>query len=50
MAGSSGARPPGSAMPSADGAADTAQRPEVLAGAAFAGGLVAAMILKRLGN
>jgi hypothetical protein len=42
--------PPGSAAPSADGGAGVADRPEVLAGAAFAGGLAAAMILKRLGR
>jgi hypothetical protein len=29
---------------------DPAERPEVLVGAAFAGGLLAAMILKRLGR
>jgi hypothetical protein len=31
-------------------AGSPADRPEVLAGAAFAGGIVAAMILKRLGR
>jgi hypothetical protein len=43
-------RPPGTAA--AEGAAETpmADRPEVLVGAAFAGGLVAAQILKRLGR
>jgi hypothetical protein len=45
--------PPGSAAPSGAGGVDLdalSDRPEVLAGAAFAGGLVAAMILKRLGR
>jgi hypothetical protein len=37
----------GSAGPAA---APPFERPEVQAGAAFAGGLVAALILKRLGN
>jgi hypothetical protein len=46
-------RPAGSAsMGGGDsgGAASAAQRPEAMVGAAFAGGLIAAMILKRLGN
>jgi hypothetical protein len=43
----SAAPPPVSASPSGEALAD---RPEVLVGAAFAGGLVAAMILKRLGR
>ncbi|MCW2957622.1 MAG: hypothetical protein JWP18_425 [Solirubrobacterales bacterium] len=43
----SAAPPPVSAPPSGDALAD---RPEVLVGAAFAGGLVVAMILKRLGR
>jgi hypothetical protein len=45
--------PPGSAAPAGPGSLDLealSDRPEVLAGAAFAGGLVAAMILKRLGR
>jgi hypothetical protein len=48
--------PPGSAAPAgsaAPGGLDLealSDRPEVLAGAAFAGGLVAAMILKRFGR
>jgi hypothetical protein len=45
--------PPGSAAPAGAGGVDLdalSDRPEVLAGAAFAGGLVAAMILKRLGR
>jgi hypothetical protein len=43
-------RPPGTAA--AEGASEMpmADRPEVLVGAAFAGGLVAAKILKRLGR
>jgi hypothetical protein len=40
--------PAGSAMP--EGGVPLTQRPEALVGAAFAGGLLAAMILKRLGN
>lgn len=53
-------RPPGSAAPAGstgtggpgglDLEALANDRPEVLAGAAFAGGLIAAMILKRLGH
>jgi hypothetical protein len=52
----SSSHPPGSAAPSGSagpGGLDLdalSDRPEVLAGAAFAGGLVAAMILKRLGH
>jgi hypothetical protein len=42
--------PPGSAAPSGVDLDALSDRPEVLAGAAFAGGLVAAMILKRLGR
>jgi hypothetical protein len=44
--------PPGAESPSpADKAAQVASdRPEVLVGAAFAGGLVLAMLLKRLGG
>ena len=38
--------PPGSSMP--EGGIPTTERPEALVGAAFAGGFVAAMILKRL--
>jgi hypothetical protein len=34
----------------AQAAAPSTERPEVLVGAAFAGGLVAALILKRLGS
>ncbi len=44
-------QPPGTALPT--GAADAegvAARPEVLAGAAFAGGLVVAMIIRRALN
>jgi len=44
----SSGHPPGSAMP--EGGVPTTERPEVLVGAAFAGGLVLAMILKRLGR
>ena len=40
--------PAGSAMP--DSGIPATERPEVLVGAAFAGGLVAAKILKRLGR
>jgi uncharacterized membrane protein len=43
----SAAPPPFPASPSADA---NAERPEVLVGAAFAGGLVVAMLLKRLGR
>ncbi len=43
----SAAPDPASAPPAGDAAAD---RPEVLVGAAFAGGLVFAMMLKRLGR
>lgn len=44
--------PPVYAAPPADGRADAngGERPEVLVGAAFAGGLVLALILKRLGS
>ncbi len=38
--------PPGSVLP--EGGIPFAERPEALVGAAFAGGLVAALILKRL--
>jgi hypothetical protein len=38
--------PPGSAMP--PGGIPFTERPEALVGAAFAGGLVAALLLKRL--
>ena len=40
--------PPGSASP--EGGVPVTERPEALVGAAFAGGLVAALILKRLGR
>jgi hypothetical protein len=40
--------PPGSAMP--EGGIPFTERPEALVGAAFAGGLVLALILKRLGR
>jgi hypothetical protein len=40
--------PPGSSMP--EGGIPLTERPEALVGAAFAGGLVAAMILRRLGR
>ncbi len=40
--------PAGSAMP--EGGISAAERPEVLVGAAFAGGFLAALILKRLGR
>ena len=40
--------PPGSAMPS--GGIPITERPEALVGAAFAGGLLTALILKRLGR
>jgi hypothetical protein len=49
-------RPAGTAAPSAsfDGpssaVSSAAERPEVLVGAAFAGGLITAMLLKRLGR
>jgi hypothetical protein len=43
--------PAGSAMfGGAQAAAPSTERPEVIVGAAFAGGLVAALILKRLGS
>jgi hypothetical protein len=43
--------PAGSAMfGGATAAAPPTERPEVVVGAAFAGGIVAAMILKRLGR
>lgn len=45
-AGPVAAGPP--AAPAPESPASPAQRPEVLVGAAFAGGLVAALILKRL--
>ena len=38
--------PAGSAMP--EGGIPTTERPEALVGAAFAGGLVAALILKKI--
>ena len=40
--------PAGSAMP--EGGIPFTERPEALVGAAFAGGLLVAMILKRLGS
>jgi hypothetical protein len=40
--------PAGSAMP--EGGISATERPEVLVGAAFAGGFLAALILKRLGR
>jgi hypothetical protein len=40
--------PAGSAMP--EGGIPFTERPEALVGAAFAGGLLAALILKRLGS
>lgn len=40
--------PPGSAMP--EGGVPITERPEAKVGAAFAGGLLAALILKRLGR
>ena len=40
--------PAGSAMP--EGGIPATERPEVLVGAAFAGGFIAALILKRLGR
>ena len=40
--------PHGSAQP--QGGVPTTERPEVLVGAAFAGGFLAALILKRLGS
>ena len=40
--------PPGSASP--EGGVPVTERPEALVGAAFAGGLVVALILKRLGR
>ncbi len=42
--------PPPSSSPPPPSPALEAERPEVLVGAAFAGGLIAAMILKRLGR
>jgi hypothetical protein len=43
--------PPGSAMfGGAPASAPSTERPEVVVGAAFAGGIVAALILKRLGS
>jgi hypothetical protein len=42
------AHPPGSAMP--EGGIPVTERPEALVGAAFAGGLAFALILKRLGR
>jgi hypothetical protein len=42
------AHPPGSARP--EGGTPTTERPEALVGAAFAGGLAFALILKRLGR
>jgi hypothetical protein len=36
--------------PSPEGGVPTTERPEVLVGAAFAGGFLAALILKRLGR
>lgn len=51
---------PGSGAPAFEGHADdplideikvlTSERPELIVGAAFAGGILAAMILRRLGN
>jgi hypothetical protein len=45
-------RPPGTALPAGEpaDAGDMASRPEVLAGAAFAGGLVFAMLVRRVLN
>jgi hypothetical protein len=48
-------RPAGTAAPAASfdsssAGASAAERPEVLVGAAFAGGLITAMLLKRLGR
>ena len=45
-------QPPGTALPSDQSAetADLASRPEVLAGAAFAGGLAVAMLIRRALN
>ena len=43
--------PPGSAMfDGAPASAPSTERPELVVGAAFAGGLIAALILKRLGS
>jgi hypothetical protein len=43
--------PAGSAMfDGAQASAPSTERPEIVVGAAFAGGLIAAMILKRLGS
>jgi hypothetical protein len=48
-AGATPGHPAGSALPGGPAVAEVAeQRPEVLVGAAFAGGLVVAMILKRI--
>ncbi|MGZ4270738.1 MAG: hypothetical protein ACXVSX_16210 [Solirubrobacteraceae bacterium] len=44
------AAPPYAALDSGAGAESPAERPEVQAAAAFAGGLVLAFILKRLGR
>jgi hypothetical protein len=45
------ATPAGSAMfGGAQASAPSTERPEVVVGAAFAGGLIAALILKRLGS
>ena len=43
------AAPPGTSS-AAPGAAPANDRPEILVGAAFAGGMVAAMILRRFGR
>ena len=42
------AHPPGTARP--EGGIPVTERPEALVGAAFAGGFLAALILKRLGS
>jgi hypothetical protein len=42
------AHPAGSAMP--EGGVPATEKPEVMVGAAFAGGFVLALILKKLGN
>jgi hypothetical protein len=51
---SAGPTPPGAGLlasgPPSDSGASSSQRPEVLVGAAFAGGLVAALILKRIAS
>lgn len=45
------AAPAGSGMfEGAQASAPSTERPEVVVGAAFAGGLIAALILRRLGN